>query len=262
MCPNPRVVASTLAVALSVAAPVEGQAILNVERLQVDTREGFSGTATAAGSYAAGNTDVLQLDAALGAAYRGARHWPRLFAGGELLRSGNGRIVDNRFAHLRYGYLFSPRVRSFHFVQVQSNNNLLVAWRVLVGTGLRRRISMADRLTLELGSGPMLERERLDRDRVGSGVPLQTSVVRLATVGVVRWQVGADVTLLNVAYHQPAVGAFGDFRLLDDLTLSSRLGRGLSVDVTLNWRHDSRPPPEVDGDDVRLRVGLALGWGP
>jgi len=261
MCQIPRAIAVTLALASLLAPPVRGQGILNVERLQAGGREGFQGGATASGSYAAGNSDVLQLDAALGAAYRGARHWPRLFAGGQLLRSGNGRIVDNRFVHARYGYLFSRRVRSFHFVQVQSNNNLLVEWRVLVGSGIRGEIQLLEGLTLELGTGPMFERERLDAERVGAGAPVETGVVRLATVGVVRWGIGGDATLLNVLYHQPVAADPGDYRVLDDLTMSMRVATGLTVDVTLGWRHDSRPPSDLDQDDLRLKVGMSFGWG-
>lgn len=261
MCEIPRTLAATLALALVLASPLRGQGILNVERLQAGGREGFHGAATASGSYSAGNSDVLQLDAALGAAYRGARHWPRIFAGGELLRSANGRIVDNRFVHARYGYLFSPRVRSFHFVQVQSNNNLLVEWRVLVGSGLRGEIRLLENLTLELGTGPMFERERLDPERVGAGVPVETSVVRLATVGVFRWEIGGEATLLNVLYHQPVADDTGDYRVLDDLTISMRVISGLTVDLTVGWRHDSRPPSELDRDDARLRLGMSFGWG-
>jgi hypothetical protein len=261
MCEIPRAIASTLVLALLLVSPLRGQGILNVERLQSGLRLGFHGAASASGSYSGGNSDVLQLDATLGAAYRGARHWPRIFAGGELLRSDNGRIVDNRFVHARYGYLLSRRVRSFHFVQVQSNDNLLVEWRVLVGSGIRGEIRLFESLTLELGTGPMFERERLDADRVSAGVRVETSVMRLATVGVFRWEIGDDATLLNVLYHQPVADDPSDYRVLDDLTMSMRVASGLTVDLTMGWRHDSRPPSELNPDDLRLRVGMSFGWG-
>lgn len=254
-----------LALALTLAAgpisPTCAQVILNVERLQAGDREGAYGALTASGSFSAGNTDVVQLGGAVGTGFRGERHWPRLFAGGEILRSGSGRIVDNRFVHARYGYLFTPRIRSFHFVQLQSNRNLLVERRWLVGSGVRLAFPVSEGLTLEAGTGPMLEDETLNADRLPPGASDHARVVRLASLAVVRWRIGDDLELLNVVYHQPVVDDLGDFRLLDDLTLAVRVAEAASVDVTLEWRHDSRPPPDLDDDDVRLRVGFSVAWG-
>ncbi len=251
--------AAAVVLLLGVAAGARGQSILNVERLQSDTVMGaqldFAGT----GSVSAGNTRVAQASVSAGAAYRAARHWVRLFAGADYLQQRGGeRLVDNRYVHLRYSYFLTRRWRTFHFVQVQSNARLLLERRVLVGSGVRRRLAAGAGGRVDAGVGAMLEWERLDASRLAPGERARERTTRLDGIVAGTLDLRPGVSATEVLYFQPRLRAPADYRVLSDAGLDVAVAHGVGVQLSLEWRRDSRPPADLRPDDARLLAGVTL----
>ncbi len=232
------------------------QAILNVERLQSSEVEGAHGELNVRANVSAGNTDLFQIGGTLGAGYKASRNWTRLFLGMERLRKNDANLVDNRYLHLRYNFFFAEGVRSFHFVQVQTNQNLLLRRRWLVGTGLRVRALGGKGKELEIGSGLMYEAETLRRSALDAGEDPETRTVRVSNLLVGSWSPREGARLVGVAYYQPDVGNFSDYRLLGEAGLSVDFTRSIQLELSLNWRHDSRAPGTLKEDDVALNTGI------
>lgn len=244
----------------SLANPLAGQAILNVERLHGDEREGFSGGVSARVRMASGNTDLVQLGGDLGLGHLSEHHWIRFYAGAEQLRHEGKDDLDNRYLHLRYNYLFTRRWRSFHFLQIQSNRNLLLDRRVLFGSGIRRRLFGGTGHRLDLGSGLMLEMERLNNTRLDPGDDARTETVRLANVLVGSGPLGQGNRWVGTVYFQPNVGSMGDYRLSAEAGLGLVIVSSLGLDLTLTWRHDNRVPGDLDEDDVEMKTGFTYSF--
>ena len=236
--------------------PVGAQAILNVERLSSGTSEGRHHAVNGRLSLARGNTDIFQLGLNLGLGFRGTTHWVRVLSGLEYLDQSNKRLLDNRYLHLRYNRFFSERVRSFHFLQIQTNRNLLLESRSLVGSGLRGSVFKKDRGFLDVGLGAMYEVEDLRRSALTEGEPARTRTTRLSNLVVGSWVPGERSRLTAVVYHQPALGAFSDYRLLGEMSLAVSLSIRAELEVSLDWRHDSRAPGSLNQDDVGLKTGF------
>jgi len=232
------------------------QAILNVERLQSSEVEGAHGELNVRANVSAGNTDIVQIGGTLGAGFKASRHWTRIFLGMERLRKNDANLVDNRYLHLRYNYLFTERVRSFHFVQLQTNQNLLLRRRWLVGTGLRVRALGGAGKKLEIGSGLMYEAETLRRSALEAGEDPETRTVRVSNLLVGSWSPREGAQLMGVVYYQPDVGHVSDYRLLGEAGLSVDFTRSIQLELSLNWRHDSRAPGTLKEDDVALNTGI------
>jgi hypothetical protein len=174
--------------------------------------------------------------------------------------SEDGEKVDNdRYLHVRFNHQLSPRWKTFHFVQIQSRYSSLLLRRFLVGSGLRRRL-IDGRTTLDVGTGLMYESESLDQDEDLGGHPAEARVWRMANLVVLTRPLTESVTLIGVSYVQPDFADFGDLRTLVDLSLRISLTANLDLTIQNEWRHDSRPPASVEGDDYSLKTGFAISF--
>jgi len=245
-----------LVLTLALPSPGKGQAILNVEGLQGEEVEGVHGEVSARLRFASGNTDLSQVGGDLGVGFLSERHWLRAYGGVERLEQKGKDILDNRYVHLRYNYRFSERLRTFHFFQLQANQNLLLDQRRLLGTGLRYRVLGGTRNRLEIGSGLMLERERLNAEKLGPEEDPNTETVRLSNLMVGSGFLGEGRRWVTVVYYQPNMREFQDYRLSGEVGLGVELVASLQLDVALTWRHDSRAPADLEKDDLGFKTGF------
>ncbi len=249
-----------LALLALVIAPgaLAAQAILNTERFQLGEVEGRHASVDASGSLKRGNSEVLDLSASGMVGVMRDRHWPRLIFGGQYLSDEERSILDQQFAQLRYSYIFSDRLTSFHFVQAQKNETLLLQSRWLVGSGLRWELYRSERTELAAGTGLMAESERLDRSRLSPGESWESDRIRVANLAVFSRELESGARILNIVYLQPDVGELSNLRVLNELGLLIPLTDRLRTTAALEWRRDTRPPADLGRDDLNLRVGLGL----
>jgi hypothetical protein len=245
--------------ALGAAAPLAAQAILNVERFQMQDVDGFHAGASLSGNASFGNSEVVNLRAEGIVGNRTGRHWPRIIFGGSYLRQrGREAILDNQYAQLRYSYELSPVWSTFHFVQIQRNQTLLLRERQLLGSGVRAALIQRERTAFDLGTGAMLEREVLDREALSPGDEATANVVRMANMAVWTHEFATGARLVNITYFQPRLDLPADFRLLNDLGLRAPVTSVLGLTISGNWRHDSRPPAALRANDIGVNVGLSV----
>jgi putative salt-induced outer membrane protein YdiY len=240
----------------AVPGALNGQAILNVESLQSWEVEGFHGGFNARLSLSRGNTDLLQTGGTLAAGFKSENHWARAFLGMEWLRKNEEDLVENLYTHLRYNYLFTEEVRSFHFFQIQTNQNLRLKERWLLGSGIRFLALGRPGRQLDLGSGLMYEWETLQDDALGPGEDPESRTVRIPNLVVGSWDPVEGTRLAAVVYYQPALLRLVDYRLSGETGLAVEITETLNLEITFSWRHDSRAPANLEQDDITLKTGI------
>lgn len=196
----------------------------------------------------AGNTDFLQFDFSSALGYKGDRHWIRLYPAFRIRRSGAETEEDQRSVHLRHSYFFNPRTRTFSFVQIQGDKSLDVVWRFLVGGGLRRTLVTGDDGGLDLGVGVMWEEEGLEDGGSERGMRGTNLLSLHGKSGI--------VTVALVGFFQPLLTDLGDHRVAMEGSADVPLGSLWALDVAVRMRRDSRPPPEVEPNDLSVSVGV------
>lgn len=250
--------AALVAALTVVPSAARAQGILNTERFQLDDVSGFHTSVDFSLSGAAGNADYLDASASGILGFRSERHWLRLIGGGKFLADDERRVLDDRFAQLRYSYAVSSALETFYFLQVQANRSLLLENRWLAGGGIRFPVARSERTQLHLGTGIMYEEERRDREQIGPADEPQLSTVRVANHVVVRHELPGGAKLLDILYFQPSATSISNVRLLNDLGLEVPLSDHVSFSAAVEWRHDSRPPASLETDDVRFRTGVTI----
>lgn len=240
------------------AGPLLGQTILNTERFQLSEVHGPHLSAELAVALKRGNTRLLDISASGVVGTLVGRHWPRLIFGGSYLSNDSRSILDDEFVQLRYSYILSPRTRTFHFLQLQRNQTLLLERRVLVGAGIRRALVDGEDVSLSIGLGLMGQWERLDAERLEPGDRRSEDSLRMADLAVFSRTFRSGARILDVLYVQPNLSDPGDNRILNDLGVSVPLTGALSVVTSLEWRRDTRPPAELAKDDVTLHASVSV----
>ena len=111
------------------------------------------------------------------------------------------------------------------------------------------------------GTGAMLEWERLDPGAVDPGDPVARDTVRMANVGVLRYETERGLRVLNILYVQPRFDVPADMRILNDLGITVPVSERVRLSVSGEWRRDTRPPAKLKKDDLTLKWGIALDFG-
>ena len=143
----------------------KSQTLINTEKISFleDKNYVVGAELEYAGSY--GNLDIQQFSSRFLFGYKiKTHHLFRAMGGFEFLSKDNKDLNKAAFTQLRYNYIFSSRIRSFHFYQVQSNNTVLLNKRELFGSGVRISFFNKDssKVSFNVGLGLMYENEFLD----------------------------------------------------------------------------------------------------
>jgi len=246
--------------ALVLPAGASSQTILNTERFQLTQVDGPHLTANLAVTGRRGNAEIFVVDASGIAGIVRGNHWTRIIFGGTYLSDGSRSLLDARFAQLRYSWSFRPGAQTFHFVQAQQNETLRLRSRFLVGSGVQADLVRTERSSLTLGTGAMLESERLAPEAVNPGDATDSDVVRMSNLGVFRHETERGVRILNIFYVQPRFDAFSDLRVLNELGVTFPVTDQVRLTMSGEWRRDTRPPANLKRDDVTLRMGISLDF--
>jgi len=238
--------------------PARSQTILNTERFQLGDVDGFHASVDLAASLQRGNRRVFDVSTSGMVGVISDRHWPRVIFGGRYLSDDNRSILDQQFLQLRYSFIFSPETQSFHFIQAQKNETLLLRSRWLIGSGMRWAFVNSPTTQLAVGTGAMIEWEELEPGRIGSDDEASARAWRMANMAVLSHEFDGGARILNILYAQPEFSDLGDVRLLNDLGLIVPLSSRLRTTLSLEWRRDSRPPSTLERDDLTIKAGFAL----
>jgi len=225
-----------------------GQVIRSYEALDREAGEGWYATLGLALDASGGNVEYAEADISGAWGYKGDRHFVRLYPSLRLRREDGDTREEERSAHLRHSYRFTERLRSYSFLQYQTDAALDLERRVLVGGGMRTRVVELDDGGIDVGLGVMWESER-------TPVEGEVTDVRGANLVVANGSAGA-VDLNFAGFFQPVLSDWADHRVAASGTAAVPLGAGWSLTVSARWRRDSRPPVEIGRDDYGMTVGL------
>jgi hypothetical protein len=256
--PGARRLATVLVVALGMglpcvqagpaAVPLAAQVIRSYEALDRDAGERFYTTLAASLDASGGNVEYTEFEFSGATGFRGERHFVRLYPAIRFRRDDGITLEEERTVHLRHSYAFTERLRSFSFVQYQSDAALDLERRFLIGGGLRRRLVTLSDGGVDLGLGVMWEEERTTSDPA-------TEALRGANLLVANGAAGA-VDLNFTGFFQPRLADWADHRVAASGTVAVPLGSAWALTVSARWRRDSRPPADVERDDYGVVVGL------
>jgi len=218
---------------------------------------GSTGEVALGVSGASGNEDTLGFSGGVGGAWVSpeVNHQVIVKATGAYATAYGAPITQKAFSHVRYRWAFHPPWILFTFAQADHNAFRDLELRAIGGGGMERRLWRADWTEATVGLGAFAEYERFIAAPDSQQVFGRASAFYLVAV-----ELNEQLTLGNVTFFQPRLDDFTDWRLLEELALTAKMGEYLSLAATLKIEHDHRPPAGVGPDDVAYTSGLKWAW--
>lgn len=241
--------AATVVLAFSVSTNVFARAIVSIDATPLEEiQDGWSGAVNLSYSGASGNSDYAYLAASLGIQRKKDNRVNLVSFARNHGESNNAKNRDNMFAHMRHVQFYRESMAWESFVQYQSDAFRKLSDRYLIGLGLRFDV-ISGPVFASYGIGIMGEREELD-----DGTDAEYG--RLASYAKHSIDISDAVKLTNSLYYQPYFEDFGDYRLTDSLTLSSKITKKLALSTSVTFHQDGRPPVGVEKIDWVYSTGL------
>jgi len=165
--------------------------------------------------------------------------------------------TNKTFIHARHVKQFQPRRAWEAFAQAEENEFARLSFRGLVGGGLRFTLTeSAERLGLYLGAGAFWSRETLDK-RPGLTDHGSETFSRANLYLVYKHRLNQQLSLVSTTYYQPRLSDSADFRALEQAGLAVKMSDNLSLKLSLDIAHDSRPPQSIDKTDSSYNTSLS-----
>ena len=276
--PLPSVMGSALVV-LGWLVPNEAAAQVNTEALRPRImQEGLSGNADISLGIAKGNVDFVDFGGGARFQLQSLRP-PRpegglRFAAQRFFVAANARyaertgqnedtprpFVNQTFVHARWTGMWRERFGTEIFAQVQTNEFLRLRVRTLAGTGLRFELVHEEPLQVWIGTGTMLEYNRIDVAPGALDAPSELSHRSTSYVGIRSALREKSLLFQGIAYLQPTWKTPADLRALFELEALVKLTEAFSLGNTLSVLYDTRPPTSVRPTDLRLTTSLKISF--
>jgi putative salt-induced outer membrane protein YdiY len=235
----------------SLVFPAQAFAIVNIESMRVQKNaDGFSGELELDSDLLSGNTDSKHVS------FGNRLQWDKgnktnfIITNYSYGESGGVRDVNKGFIHLRHVVHMNERWAWEGFGQMEQNEFTRLAYRGLIGGGLRRTLrQIDDRSGIYLGMGGFYSTERLDDNTT-------ENLVRANVYFVIKHAFSDSTRLMSTTYFQPAVENLDDFRALEQLTYAVSISKRLDLKLSLDITHDSQPPSGVQPTDTGFHTGI------
>ncbi|MBD3670776.1 MAG: DUF481 domain-containing protein [Gammaproteobacteria bacterium] len=231
-------------------------AIVNMADIHLNTiDQGIGGKVALSLSSLSGNSNNQDYEAGATLKWRGGKESRYLMLDTAYGESNDVAYTDKGFVHLREIYQMSPLLAWEAFAQVEQNRFARLSLRQLYGGGARFSFRQAEKLSFHLGTGLF----QIDESLFDTGTSTDggnTSLLRANLYLVLKYKVTDKIELVSSTYLQPALSDSGDWRLYEDAALQVPLSKALSLKLSLNYRHDNRPPQEVAPIDRSFKTSL------
>ena len=246
-----------LLTALFLGWTAAAHAIVNIESLRVgEPPEGYSGSLDVSIDGQSGNTDKFSANTGARLQWHGGAVTNFAILRYAYAQTSGVEDTNKLFFHARHIHRVTAKTAYEGFIQAERNKFTRLSFRGLIGGGLRFTLFKKPGIkSLHLGLGGFYTRETLER---AAGVTDNGSqnYWRINTYVNYLHHLNDQVSVLTTTYWQPAAGDLGDYRLLEEATLSVKMTDTLSLNVSLDLAHDSRPPQKVKQTDTIYSTGI------
>ena len=246
-----------LLTALFLGWTVTAHAIVNIESLRVgEPTKGYSGALDISIDGQSGNTDKFGANTGARLQWHGGAVTNFAILRYAYAKTSHVEDTNKLFFHARHIHRLTAKTAYEGFIQAERNKFTRLSFRGLIGGGVRFTLFKKTGVrSLHLGLGGFYTREALER---AAGVTDNGSqnYWRINTYVNYLHHLNDQVSILTTTYWQPATGDLGDYRLLEEATLSVKMNDTLSLNVSLDLAHDSRPPQQVKQTDTIYSTGI------
>jgi uncharacterized protein DUF481 len=145
------------------------------------------------------------------------------------------------------------------FGQVDYDAEHLLQWRALAGAGTRIRLFGGKDNESWMGNSLFYEQEKYDLARSAKHAR-EANNIRFNTYLAINKKLKDFFTWHGVAYYQPKIDNWDDFKLIAETGLLVAFEEKVSLSIGFNYRFDSRPADGIKKNDYKTEMGLLFSF--
>lgn len=205
-----------------------------------------------------GNAPLFQIGGTGAVLLRRGKLLGLALAKGEYGKSNDLVLSKKTFEHVRARYSLDCRWKWEAFAQHEFDRFRRLSVRAIVGTGPALQIVNRKDVGILAGAAYLFEYERLDRrpDTIDAGDRTTANRGSFYLTGVEK--VGAQVAIVQTVYAQPRLDDPSDYRLLGELSVTSKLSKRIALTDGFTIAYDRTPPDGIKRRDLQLTVGVIV----
>jgi hypothetical protein len=253
-------------VLMALAGTAEAQ-IVNVQGqlAKAPEKDGFVFQSEGKLDWRTGNNPLFQVGGVAALLVHDGRFLGLAFVRGEYGESRNVVLSRKTFEHLRGRYTIDCRWKWEAFAQHEFDQFRRLSIRAIAGTGPALQILQEKHVAVLAGAAYLFEFEQLDsRMRMDGTLPIDAgdrTVFHRASFYVTALQkLGPNVALVETGYAQPRIDEPGDFRLLGEMSITTKITKHVALTDSLTLAYDRTPPDGVQRVDTQLTIGVIANF--
>lgn len=218
-----------------------GQSVVNTESNRLDTlKNGIKGNIELGLNFVQNINNVFQTQNSSQFKWNKEKHSVMSFNALNLTVFNESKVLNDGVQYLRYSYHLNKYLDIETFGQAQYNEIIKIRGRFLLGTGARLHIfdSKKDSVKLHMTLHYMREYEN---ETTG----LINRHHRLNSVLSFGWPINNKVGVNMIAYYQPDIQNFKDFRFSSEASIQIKVFTRLTFKYSMAWFYDERPPEGI-----------------
>jgi len=166
----------------------------------------------------------------------------------------NNDIERSGFLHLRFENSFTKYWSLEYFGQAQMDVPLKISQRYLLGAGLRAALQKRKKLSFYTGHLVMAEYD----EEIETGIRHQD--LRLSSYLNLNWHPSSNFTCLLIAYYQPRLDKFSDYRLSFQGQLAFKIWKSLSFTFNAQYAFDAFPVALANIPQVTYKLSNGVSF--
>lgn len=218
------------------------QSVVNTESNRLDTLEnGIRGNIELGLNFVQNINNVFQTQNSSLFQWNKNKHSLMSFNALNLTVFNDSKVLNDGVQYLRYSYHFKDYLDIEAFGQAQYNEIIKIRGRYLMGLGGRLHIfdPEEDSVKLHLSVHYMREYEE-------ETTSLINRHHRLNNVLAFGWPINDKIGLNMIAYYQPDMKNFKDFRFSSEAGVEIKILKRLTFKYSMAWFYDENPPEGIN----------------
>lgn len=229
-----------------------GQSVVNTESNRLDTlKNGISGNIELGLNFVQNINNVFQTQNSSQFQWNKKKHSVMSFNALNLTVFNDSKVLNDGVQYLRYSYHLKDFLDIETFGQAQYNEIIKIRGRYLMGMGSRLHIFDSDKDSVKLHLSVHYMRE-YEEETTG----IINRHHRLNNVLAFGWPINDKVGLNVIAYYQPDMQKFKDFRFSSEASIQIKILERLTFKYSMAWFYDENPPEEINRIFYNIRNTL------
>jgi len=204
-----------------------------------------------------GNVNITSFDLNFLVHYKHKQHHTFLQSKSAQGQQSDKKFKNNSFVHLRWTWMKWNIIGLELFTQLQQDEFKSLKIRQLNGGGLRSEVLQKKDLSLSIGSGVMLDYEKI-LDKESSSLWRSTSYLTFLK----SFDKNKKNLILLTLYYQPLLSNHKDYRINLEANVRTILITSLRlfIENSINFMYDTQPPEGILTNDLVIKSNLVYEW--